>query len=256
MKKTLIYTGSILCGALTLAGCGEEDPAGDDSGVGGASDTLGMAPATGTGGASGGEVASPATVEWAGVFALDVPEPFWIQPQGIGSDIGAFVPRFLLNISGATVTLGTAAESVQDACTPTLSVQATVVKPQFMLGPVDYLMHLSNPENLAQVNTIVRNLTITNVLPPTEAGGTLSAVLDAREIYPMFHLLGNPSPTSVCAALESFGAPCEPCPQDAQPYCLTVVADRLEAVPAPQIAMQDLPSTSLGPGCQDFIPQG
>ena len=228
MNKSVIGACWILCGALPLAACSEGDPADGP-------------PSEGTGA--------------TGIYALDVPESFWTDPPGIGADIGAFVPEFLFDVSGTTVTLGTAHQRVQDQCTPTAVVQATVAPPQFVLGPMDYEMHLENAANQAQVNTTIRALTITNVIPPTDdAGGTLSAVLDAREIYPMFHLLTDPQPSAVCSALDEFDAPCEPCPQDGQPFCLTITATRLEAVPAPEIVMGPVDGAGLGAECADVVP--
>lgn len=261
MNHFMISAGLMLC-TLPLPACGSDDPSGGDSGVGGGTDASSATPGMGIGGSMGGPSStsamggggSAAPVEWAGVFALDIPEPYWTSPPGIGGEIGSFVPRFLFNLSGTAVTLGTAHEALQDPCTPTQVPPAVVAKPAFALGPTDFQMNLFNSSNQARVNAIIRNLTITNILPPTDVGGTLTAVLDAREIYPLFHLLPDPDPTTVCSALASFGAPCEPCPQDGQLFCLTIVAERLEAVPAPEIAMGMVDSSTLGPACADFNP--
>jgi hypothetical protein len=140
-------------------------------------------------------------------------------------------------------------------CTPTLVTQAVVAPPEFHLGPIDYQMHLVNDANQAQVNTTIRSMTFSNVLPPTDGSeGTMSAVLDAREIYPLFNLIPSPTPDAVCTALDSFDAPCEPCPQDGLPFCLTIGAIALEAVPAPGMTIAPLDAAGLGPECADVIP--
>ena len=248
MNKTLIYAICSLCGALPLAACGEDDSGGTTAGSGGG-------PGAAVDGSTGGQGSTPVDGEWAGIYALDVPASYWTEPPGAGAEIGAFVPRFLFNVSGSTVTLATANDSVQDPCTPTAVVESSVTPPQFKVGPLDYQMHLVNTVNHSQVNALVRNLTIANVLPPVDdAGGTLSAVLDAREIYPLFHLVPNPQPSNVCLALESFGAPCEPCPHDGESFCLTLAAARLEAVPAPELAMTAVDAASLGAECAEVIP--
>jgi hypothetical protein len=227
MNETVIYAGLILCSILPLTACGEDGTSGDGT------DGMGIA---------------------AGMYVLQVPDSFWTEPPGIGSDIGVFVPEFLFDVSETTVTLGTAKEGVQDPCTPTQVVQATMEDSQVVVGPIDYQMHLVSEANQAHVNTIIRDLTFTNVLPPVDdEGGRLSAALDAREIYPLFHLVG-PDAEAVCAALESFDTECEPCPQDGERFCLTIVAVRLEAAAAPEIEMGPVDGASLGAECADVIP--
>ena len=223
MNTRSIWASLVLCSALPVTACSEND----------AADTLGVAD---------------------GMYALDVPDTYWSDPPGIGADIGVFVPRFLFDVSGKEVTLGTAKEGVQDPCTPTAVAPANK-KEQVVVGPIDYQMHLVNETNHAHVNTTIRNLTFADVLPPVgDEGGTLTAVLDAREISPIFHLLPDPKPEDVCAALDDFGAACEPCPQDNQPFCLTIAADRLEAVPAPEMTMGPVDKASLGAECASAVP--
>jgi hypothetical protein len=232
MKKTVIQASLIGCVGLLLSGCGPED--GEPAGA-----------------------ASSANSEaaWSGVYSLTILPNFWVEPRGIGKDIGTFVPDFLFDVQGSTVTLATSESGAQQMCTPTLTTQAVVSPPEFVLGPVPYQMHLVNEVNQAHVNTIVRNVTFTNVLPPVDAaGGTMSAVLDAREIYPLLHLIPMPTPDALCTALANYDAPCEPCPQDGLPFCITIVAEGLEAVPASDQANAPLDAGSLGPECANAFP--
>lgn len=176
---------------------------------------------------------------WVGKsYLLSVPEDNWIDPQGIGPEIGPHVPSFLMRVDAGTsdsvsLTLTSAdATGAQEMCTPTTTVAATTGGPYpgVQIGPVDFPVHLKNQNDPVQVNATIRGLTITNVLPgaaPAEEG-ELMATMDMREIYPMFTLLTNPDPDSVCNALESFEAPCEPC-TDGQLYCLTITAILLGA---------------------------
>src|SRR5690606_13197349 len=142
----------------------------------------------------------------------------------------------------------------QEMCTATTTVAATTGGPYpgVQIGPVDFPVHLKNQnDSTIQVNAIIRGLTITNVLPgaaPAE-DGELVATMDMREIYPMFTLLSNPDANSVCNALESFEAPCEPCP-DGQLYCLTITAILLGATEAASavtpVAAGTQPATCIG----------
>src|SRR5215510_13711851 len=67
---------------------------------------------------------------WVGkTYLLDIPAANWTEPRGIGRDIGDFVPQFLLGVEPASpgylaVTVGTAADGVQDPCNTTTQVMA------------------------------------------------------------------------------------------------------------------------------------
>jgi hypothetical protein len=260
MKKTVTLTRMVLCALLPLAtlACssgGEATQQQETAGIGG-----GVAITTpGTGAAAAVDPsATEAAAPWAGVYTLEAPAPYWSEPENIGSEIGLFVPIFLLNVSGETVTLGTATADetteviTQDPCTSTQVVTAQVAQPSFQLGPIDYQMHLVNDP--VRVNATIYQLTMTNVLPPTE-GGELSAILDAREVYPLFTALGKPTAETVCAALESFGAPpCAPCPQDGALYCLAIRAIALEAKARPDLVVATVDSATGGEQCADSNP--
>jgi hypothetical protein len=234
MNKKLVKSMLILGMGLQLSACGAEGAGDDPEG----------APSNAT-----------AQDTWAGKYALTIPPSFWDEPPGIGSDIGVFVPEFLFDVQGSAVTMATMEAGVQQTCTPTLMAQAAIAAPQFVVGPVDYPMHLVNEVNGARVNTTIRSVTFTNVLPPTDAaGGTMSAVLDAREIYPLFHLIPMPTADAVCMGLAEFDVTCEPCPQDGLPFCLTIAANALEAVPAPDQVLTLRDAASLGPECANSIP--
>jgi hypothetical protein len=82
---------------------------------------------------------------------------------------------------------------------------------------------------------MIHDLTITDVLPDGDTlsvTGELRGTMDFRELYPLFTLLENPTPVTVCDAFEmTYLAPCVPCPNDGEPFCLSVMANTLGAVP-------------------------
>jgi hypothetical protein len=201
---------------------------------------------------------APGSSQWVGnSYRLEVPADNWVKPQGIGGDVGDFVPQFLLGVakgtgSQLTVTVGTAKGGVQDTCNPTVDVGADggaypkseIVVTAFPLHIVD-----TNQTPTVVVDTTIRNLTFTNVLPDGAArpDGTVDATIDAEEVYPLFRLIPNPSKDSVCQALASAGSSCVPCPHNNQPYCLTIGAVQVTAVtaasPVVTIAAGSTPAT-------------
>lgn len=215
----------LLLASLTVA-CDDKqgDPEGGDAG----GDTADLTETTG--GAS------------TRTYLLEIPPENWSEPAGIGSEIGAFVPKFLFRVDEAdgTVLLGTAtSDDVQDPCNPT--VEASLEGEQ--VGPVAFPVHLVDAENDITVDATIHELQMTSVLPDGSQDGEFSAVMDLQELYPLFVLVTNPTPDTICAALDSFGAPCEPCPFDeSSKYCLTLRAVALEASAASDIEMRAIPS--------------
>jgi hypothetical protein len=226
----------------------------------------------GCGSGSGGGTPSK-DAPWVGnTYALTIPSANWTQPPGVGGDIGAFVPQFLIGVSQSsgdtmTVTLGTAtngaddaAVTTQDPCNVTTQVavdgsgypNATITAPAFPLRIVNTAF-----KPAVVVDTTARNFTLTNVLPDggtTAENGTLSVVLDISELYPLFNLVPTQSRTKdgVCEVLANAGATCTTCPTTGQPYCLTLKASQLGAVET-TTAVMPIASTQVPPSC---VPTG
>jgi hypothetical protein len=197
--------------------------------------------------------AEPAADPWAGkTFLLEVPKHNWSEPRGIGDEIGEFVPFFMLEVEAGdddgeySVTVGTASEGPeQDLCTPTTVFEATSEGAgELQIGPNDFPVHLEHISEDVAVNATIYDLSLTNILPPSEEG-ELTAIMDMRELYPMFTLIPEPSPEAVCNALSSFEAPCEPCPTDSEEFCLSLTAVRLAAT---EIADGSLEPVAPNPG--------
>src|SRR5688572_18955349 len=124
---------------------------------------------------------------------------------GIGQDLGAdAVPEFALTIGGTpdayAVTLGTGQTPddgsawQQELCNPTSHLTAgNAAYPGFALGPVELPIYFRHPAQDASARATAHQFTLTNVLLPdgvTAGSGTMSAILDAREIYPVITALG------------------------------------------------------------------
>jgi hypothetical protein len=149
--------------------------------------------------------------------------------------VNEIVPDFLLGIEAGAgdelkVTLATA-EGSQDLCNQTTQVTATRASyPDVQITAPQFAMRMTNPDANITVRTTIRNLRFTNVLPGgAEKRGELSAEVDVREVYPLFTLIPNAMPDSVCASLGQVGAPCAACSSDTKPYCLTLRAIGLGA---------------------------
>ncbi len=212
-------------------------------------------------------VPAPVSASWeaGNTYLLTIPTDNWTDPRDVGPEIGAYVPQFILQVDARTgdtaaLTIGTAYDAVQDLCSPTASTQTTAAPyPGVQIGPFDFPMRLVKTDDLGAVEAIVHatayQLTLTNLMPmdgdPDD--GMLTVTMDIREIYPMFtELATDPTAEVVCNALGgAFGAPCEPCPADQQPWCLPLIARLLEATPAPAtLALQPVPTTiSTVEGC-------
>jgi hypothetical protein len=181
----------------------------------------------------------PETNPWNGkTYLLDVTERDWAEPRGIGSEIDLFVPNFLMRIEGESpeefdVELATAtAEGVQDTCNLTSMVAGTKGPDGVAIGPTTFPLHIQHTEEPIAVDGPIYDFKITNVLPQdgkTSDSGELVATMDFRDIYELFTLVEDPTPETVCEVLAESYPPCAPCPDDGEPFCLTVKAIYLGA---------------------------
>jgi hypothetical protein len=199
---------------------------------------------------------------WNGTtYLLDIQSQDWSEPRGIGSEIDAFVPSFLLRVDGDApdafdVTIGTAdAAGEQDTCNPTNAFGATASPPAMTLGPTQYSLFIQHTDEPVAVEGTIYDLTIKDVLPDGDTPssvGEFSATMDFRELYPLFTLIVDPTPDKVCTLLEdSYSSACAPCPNDDEPYCLTVKAIGLGATPWSG-AME--PVDAIDPSCFPTTP--
>ena len=205
-------------------------------------------------GGDDGEEPDSATSLAGKTFILTIPRNNWTEPRDVGRDIGDFVPQFAIEVVSAsagalTVNLGTAREGTQDTCNVTRQVSGTSTA----LGPEDFPIHLVHTNGEVKVNATAYNLTMRNVLPGDAPAtmGELTTTMDMRELYPMFTLIPDPTPDSVCMALVMIEEMCEPCPTDGAAYCLSIKAERAGAVENPSFSLESVSAASLSPGCAD-----
>jgi hypothetical protein len=199
---------------------------------------------------------------WAGKsYLLDTPEvppPNWIQPKGFGSDVGAYVPQFLIGVAAGTgddltITLATALEGSQDMCVPTAQITASATGyPNLAIATDALKMRIkdTDPSRAKVVKATARNLQLNNILPGESPAkdGELIATVSVAELYPLFYQIPNATKDSVCSAFAQAGVTCQPCPSDQQPYCLTLKAVQIGAA---QVATQVVPVSegSIDPSC-------
>ncbi len=182
-------------------------------------------------------------------YLLSIPRGAW-EGQ-LGSEVSDSVPEFVLKVEagsgGYDVMLGTAREGEQDMCNKTATVSASGSYPSFQLGPVDYRIYVRHPVQAIAVDAMAYGLTMTDILPTEDmpaSEGTLSAMMDAREIYPLFPAIApEPTPDRVCetVANEELGQ-CEACPDDGEEYCLELSATYLGADEVNDLDLQPVDS--------------
>jgi len=182
-------------------------------------------------------------VEWVGhTYQLSIADYQWSEPRGLGDDIGPYIPTFLVKVEGSgneiDATLTIAAGGKQDPCNKTVHVDAKAAYPSATLGPVDFGVRLVNDDPSdsnpgVEVYAQAYDFTLTDILPGAGGVGVLQATMDAREIFPLFTLLGEGATADdLCDELmkqTSGAAECQPCPKDGKAYCLTLKSSRLEA---------------------------
>ena len=190
-------------------------------------------------------------------YQLSIPLSRWNKPnKDVANDIGAFVPSFLLYFKSATATdvdvlLGTSdANGVQDPCSPTTLIHGTSAYPDFKIGPVDAPVRIVDTSHNKAVTITGYGLTLANIMPESTVDNTteaFSATVDARQLYPLFYLIADPTPDKVCADLSQVSAECQQCPSDQQNYCLTLGAISLTAAltgaSVNEVGASDLPAS-------------
>lgn len=183
-------------------------------------------------------------------FLLQVATNNWTKPP-MAMQISNYIPAFVIKFGQGSGTdmpyiLASSKDGLQDPCGPTVE-GVTKVEP-FGLGPVEFPLHLVHPDaaKMLSANTTVHDFALTNVIPDgaTAADGSLSAIVDIRDVYKLFTQLGglggNSSPDNPDVVCNAFKAndqamtSCEEClgrvaGAPAGAYCLALQADYLSA---------------------------
>ena len=207
-----------------------------------------------------GSSSSPSSANWIGkTYLLDTPAlsaGHWTKPVGFGSDIGGYVPQFLIGIEAGSgsdlmVTLTTATLGVQDMCNVTTEVSASGANyPKIDVLAPSFPMRIMDSETGKPVPSTAHNLELKDLLPGNSgtASGELDATVDVAELYSLFHLIPNATKESVCSTFASYNVSCETCASNGQPYCLTLQATQIAATSAPA-PIQKVTASDIAPTC-------
>lgn len=168
-------------------------------------------------------------------YVVDLTAARIVEPPGIGDVLtGYLTTDILIGVSavGASdiemigaIAVEDSDPAMQDMCTETIDFPTAsfTESPFFSIGPDDTTFVVSDIE--VNIQDLLVNGTFSadgNYFD----GGVLSGVIDTR---PLAGLVDESDPNSICALAVSFGAICEDCPADGEPYCLSLVADQIYA---------------------------
>ena len=191
-------------------------------------------------------------------YILDLGTANIVEPPGVGAVLGSLVETGNLihvgTVSASSIGMSGGLQSAdtggQDYCTATFPFPEAdfSAAPYFAVGPQDTAL------SFAGYNINVKQLEITGTFAPDGSyfgGGTLGGSVDARDIATAFPELGYDA-AGLCSFLVSFGAQCEACTDDSEPYCLTLVANQIVAEEASgvdfvEIAANDCADCASGP---------
>lgn len=188
----------------------------------------------------------------AKTYLLTIDPAYWVEPPGVGGDIGEFVPQFLLALSDDSsnpkVTIATALNGAQDQCNATTEVTASKSAAESSIVADEFLLHIVHPRIDLTTDITIHNLTFTNLLPDSEEG-ELSVEMDLSEAYVLFDMVPDSSrtPEGVCTLLGQAGAPCTTCSFGGD-YCLTLRAVQLLAEES-SIAVEPIAASDRDPSC-------
>jgi hypothetical protein len=169
-------------------------------------------------------------------YVVALAEARIVEPPGIGSVLSSYLTTdILLGVSavdGSSLDImGAVAKSdvtpdEQDYCNPTIPFPTAdfSAEPYFTVGPQTTTL------SVAGYDIEIGDLNVTGTFAADGTyfdGGTLSGTIDTRPLSPLIDDSGDPG--AICDLAINFGAECEACPADGEPYCLTLVADQILA---------------------------
>jgi hypothetical protein len=169
------------------------------------------------------------------VYDVALPDAHIVQPEGLGGILGPMLAVVLAEVVSVSATdldvLGAVAvtgsdPAVEDWCTPTIDFPpgAFDEQPFFHLGPTNV--------DLVVAGSIVTvgDLELSGTFAADGSsfgGGVFTGLVDTRPLS----LVENPEGdgSDLCNVVAGLGIECEVCPTDSQPYCLSILADQIEA---------------------------
>jgi hypothetical protein len=203
---------------------------------------------------------------WIGkTFLLDTPaisSSNWTKPSGaIVESIGNLgVSQILFGVEAGSgddlvITLGGAQEGIQDVCTPTTQVAASgAIYPNSTIAATTLPLRVvsKDPTDPWQVMTTIYEVAFKDILPGLDS--IASSKFDGIFDYAKFAAQLEPGSTrdSICQISGAGGDPCETCPLDGEPYCLSFEAVQIGAKET-TISVKSI-STSNIPGSCPSLP--
>ncbi|MDP2314474.1 MAG: Ig-like domain-containing protein [Pseudomonadota bacterium] len=198
-------------------------------------------------------------------YALDLAGARILEPAGVGTVLTSYLTQDILvgvsAVSSTDITMigAIGKEKVsppeQDYCDPSIPfpIANFSEQPYFQIGPQTTTLAV------AGYSIEIGDLEITGTFAADGsyfAGGTLSGVIDTRPLAPLLDDSGDPA--AICNLAVSFGAVCEACPADGEPYCLSLVADQIQALQVEgqtlvEVTGNDCEGCESGPPAEDAI---
>lgn len=174
-------------------------------------------------------------------YQIDLGSANFVEPEGIGTVIGGLLEQNILvgvtEASDTTVKMigaisdaddadGDGNLEEQDPCNPTIDFpEAAFENPHFQVGPETTTI------SAAGYDITIEDLEIGGDFASDASyfgGGTLSGTVDTRPLAPLLDEGGGEG--AICdLVLELEYGECQPCPADGEPFCLTLVVNRITA---------------------------
>jgi hypothetical protein len=202
----------------------------------------------------------PKAEPWIGkTFLLDTPaigSSNWTKPSGlVVGNLGNYgVPQFLFGVAAASgddlvITLAAAQQRKQDMCSPTTQLTvsgATYPNSTITAAAVPMRIVSKDPTNPWHVMATIQEVSFKDILPGLASTATsrFVAVFDFTELAPFVWPGGTAE--AICQAAGLGGDPCQICPFNGTPYCMTFEAVQISAqeaaIPIKGIAPRDIPT--------------
>jgi hypothetical protein len=187
-----------------------------------------------------------------------------VEPDGIGSVLSSYLTQAILvgvvSVDTDIQMMGAIGKedvspAAQDYCDPTIPFPSADFsqQPFFQIGPETTTLAVAGYE------ITIEDLAISGTFAADGSyfgGGELSGTIDTRPLAPLLDDSGDEG--AICELAVSFGAACENCPSDGQPFCLTLVADQIQAdvvsgVVLAEVIGNDCEGCESGPPAPDAV---
>ena len=195
-------------------------------------------------------------------YLVDVSSGRVLEPLGVGDLLqGLLQNTFLITVKDVVqdrlevrVALTEAESEKQNFCVPSMEEF-----PRIDVSESSYISVVENdiPINIAEHNFVLHDLVASGTISPDGlylGEIEVEGMLDLREVAPIVQELGVTveDAESFCDVLDGFDSACQPCPTDAQPYCLAIVVDKIKANEQP---MQTYPvcESNCHERCSDIV---